>query len=315
FRERDAEIRRARRIPIRDQLAQAIQYQGAKARIVLRQIVDAGSRRYGRRARVLRSAVEGCGAFDLEAELDGAEARVEPGGRTVITVERGGDQAQRVDGVIAVAAGCHRQDEVGVGQLGEIARRGAGDRRGRRIRGGRRPAHLDVLNPGAALDDDVVDGESPHREQQMDEEGPLACQTREGFVVEHLEIVDAVDERRAGAGVVGTDQIASQRVAALVHHWPPPEVKVCTCRTWVWRTTYCTVTLSVESTALTLTDSSAMRLPSQLCNAPCTRNCTAAAAESLLGANTCCSTPLPKLGRLIRSPGAVKSTCSMRPLM
>ena len=36
----------------------------------------------------------------------------------------------------------------------------------------------------------------------------------------------------------------------------------------------------------------------------------AAANASLFGSNTSCSSPQPKSGRLTRSPGEVKSTCS-----
>src|SRR6266852_4362067 len=47
-------------------------------------------------------------------------------------------------------------------------------------------------------------------------------------------------------------------------------------------------------------------------SAPWTRNCVAALRTSLFGMNTSCRRPQPKSGRFTRSPGVVKSTCSMR---
>ena len=39
------------------------------------------------------------------------------------------------------------------------------------------------------------------------------------------------------------------------------------------------------------------------------------ASSSLAGSKTSCISPLPKVGRLTRSPGVVKSTCSIRSRM
>ena len=51
------------------------------------------------------------------------------------------------------------------------------------------------------------------------------------------------------------------------------------------------------------------------CSAPCTSICVVAASVVLLGSNTSASSPLPKSGRITRSPGAVNSTCSIRSRM
>ena len=55
--------------------------------------------------------------------------------------------------------------------------------------------------------------------------------------------------------------------------------------------------------------------PRCCCSAPCTSICVVAASAVLLGSNTSASRPLPKSGRITRSPGEVNSTCSIRSRM
>ena len=72
---------------------------------------------------------------------------------------------------------------------------------------------------------------------------------------------------------------------------------------------------SSASSSSTWTSTTWIRSPSHCCSAPWTVSCELAASASLLGAKTSSSRPLPKVGRLTRSPGAVKSTCSTRSRM
>ena len=81
------------------------------------------------------------------------------------------------------------------------------------------------------------------------------------------------------------------------------------------RTRYWTVTRSVASSLSTSTRLDLDQLAEPLLQSPCTRNWVAVASSSLLGAKTSCISPLPKSGRLTRSPGAVNSTCSIRSRM
>ena len=70
------------------------------------------------------------------------------------------------------------------------------------------------------------------------------------------------------------------------------------------------MTRRIESTDSISRPSSLIRLPRYCCKAAWTRNWVVAASSLLLGAKTSCIRPLPKSGRMSRSPGVVNSTCS-----
>jgi hypothetical protein len=74
---------------------------------------------------------------------------------------------------------------------------------------------------------------------------------------------------------------------------------------------YCRLTRSVASSLVTSSARTSMRSPSQRWSAASVVNCSAAATSGLFGAKTICSSPLPKSGRLTRSPAAVKRSCSI----
>src|SRR5262245_7134615 len=177
---------------------------------------------------------------------------------------------------------------------------------------------------GRALDGDIADA--------------LAAFDPQPSLVERIgrEWVDEVDEKRALAVCGGhrliihdfeevnpvefrmTEQcLAATLIATDIDHRynPPPRVNSAVRRSPLRRTLYCAVTRSAASSLSTSTASTSIRSPSHCCSAPCTRNRMAAASSSLFGAKTNCISPQPKSGRLTRSPGAVKRTCSIRSRM
>src|SRR5262249_35144293 len=135
-------------------------------------------------------------------------------------------------------------------------------------------------------------------------------------VDEHLQLVGRdLDEVDAVHAAVGAHDLPSAHVAARVsrrrgdvHGVLRSKVAVV-----VWpRREYWTVTRRVESSASTSIWRTSIRSPSHCTSAPCTAARVAVASGSLLGRNTYCSSPVPNDGRLTRSPGEVKSTCSIR---
>src|SRR5262249_3549042 len=132
---------------------------------------------------------------------------------------------------------------------------------------------------------------------EMDLEHALAIGGIGRGAIDDFEKVDAVP--------IGlpAHNAAPQPRAASVNHAPPPCTRVSTARAPLRRTTYCTVTRSLASSVSTVTASTTIRSPSHCCSAPCTSTCVVAAITSLLGAKTSCKSPLPKSGRITRSPG------------
>src|SRR5216683_1149281 len=88
-------------------------------------------------------------------------------------------------------------------------------------------------------------------------------------------------------------------------------VNCATLRSFVRRTTYWIRMLSVDSSLVTSNACSSIKSPSQRCNVACSVNFKAAASSGLLGPKIRRCRPLPKSGRLTRSPGLVKSSCSI----
>src|SRR5947207_2562707 len=80
---------------------------------------------------------------------------------------------------------------------------------------------------------------------------------------------------------------------------------------WVERSVYCRLTIRLESDEVTSRPCTSMTSPSHCCSVARMVNWRAAASSGLLGAKTSCWSPLPKSGRLTRSPGLVMSNCSI----
>src|SRR5215471_8856108 len=138
--------------------------------------------------------------------------------------------------------------------------------------------------------------------KEVDQQCLLARTTqRNSLLIERLQEIDSVERR------IRQRRLASFRICADIwrRHCQIVFENVATWRNWLLRTTYWTVTCSVESCVITRTASAWIRSPNHCCNVPCTRNWVAAASSSLEGANTICSSPLPSVGRFTRSPGLV----------
>src|SRR5262249_50274436 len=141
---------------------------------------------------------------------------------------------------------------------------------------------------------------------EMNEELTLLILDRKRIVLLDFEKIDTIDL----AGRV-LQRIAACGVATAVNHrgltsWLSSKTR----RSCVRRTVKQISTNTFSSSLSTLTSSTRIRSPSHCCISPCAKSCVAAANSLLLGAKTKRARPLPKLGRLTRSPGAVNSTCS-----
>src|SRR5262249_3499503 len=167
---------------------------------------------------------------------------------------------------------------------------------------------------------------SGERINEIDEQGALTIRVWCRRIIHHLEEINPVKGRvikqclTAALVTTEVDHRHSTRMQMWSRESAPPfllfqRMNVAVRRVSLRRTRYWTVMCKVESSLPASTASTSIRSPSHCCNAPCTRNCVVAASSSLLGAKTNCIIPLPKSGRLTRSPGAVKSTCSIRSRM
>ena len=292
--------RRCARVQSGREQAEPVEHQRAERLVVLGEVVD--RRRVGalRRAVADRRAVEVGRALDLERELDRGEQRVEAGRRRVAA--GAGDEAQRVRREVAASSRCGRAAR-SPGRRGPPSARRPRRRAAASPAAPTRPRRRDAL---AAVDHDVRRRRARPGRAAAARRACAGAAPRRRLGVGDLDVLDPVED----AGLLDRPQAAL--VAAGVPHGALLE-NAADARSCVRSTTYVTTDRRARPRpARPRRDSTAIRWPSSCWSAPWTRCCVAATSSGPPGSKTSASRPLPKSGRITRSPGAVKSTCSIR---
>ena len=190
--------------------AKPVEHELAEAGVVLGQVVDRRRRRDRRRALRRRRAVERRRALGLEGELDGGGDRIPALRHTRRVRLRVVDDRERVVGRVAVGVGAYHEHVIGRRQRREVGPllgaqivgvRGVGEVL---LIGAIGPRDAQPLAPYAAGEEQValavagavaVRAEQPRLEQPQHQRALLRRIDPEREVIEHLEIVDAVDRR------------------------------------------------------------------------------------------------------------------------